>query len=69
MENNKFKPTKKHLAIFKRIAEKGYYKPTYSDQEPATKTLEKNGIVEWRDDFKGVKLTEYGKDLVKLNNW
>lgn len=65
----KFKPSKKHLAIFKTIAEKGYYKPTYSDKEPATMTLEKKGIVEWRDDFRGVKLTEYGRELVKVNGW
>lgn len=66
---NKFKPSKKHLAIFKRIAEKGYYKPTYSDKEPATVTLEKKGIIEWRGDYRGVILTEYGKELVKLNGW
>ena len=64
-----FKPSKKHLAIFKRIAEKGFYKPTYSDKEPATMTLEKKGIAEWRDDFRGVKLTVYGKELVKVNGW
>lgn len=65
----KFNPSKKHLEIFKTIAEKGYYKPTYSDHEPATKTLEKLGIVEWRDDYRGVKLTEYGKELVQQNGW
>jgi hypothetical protein len=65
----KFKPSKKHLSIFKRIAENGYYKPAYSDQEPATATLEKKGIVEWRGDFIGVILTEYGKELVELNGW
>lgn len=65
----KFKPSKKHLAIFKRIAENGYYKPTYSDKEPATMTLEKKGIIRWRDDFRGVVLTEYGKELVKANGW
>jgi hypothetical protein len=67
--DDKFKPSKKHLAIFKTIAEKGYYKPTYSDKEPATVTLEKKGIVEWRGDYRGVILTEYGKELIKLNGW
>ena len=62
--NGEFKPSKKHLAIFKAISEKGYYKPTYSDQEPATQTLIKRGIAEWRDDFKGIRLTEYGKTIV-----
>lgn len=66
---NNFKPSKKHLAIFDRIAEKGYYKPTYSDKEPATMTLEKMGIVVWREDYRGVKLTEYGKELVEANGW
>lgn len=65
----KFKPSKKHLAIFKRILERGYYKPTYSDKEPATQTLIKKGIVDWRGDFRGVEFTELGKELVKLNGW
>jgi hypothetical protein len=69
IDAKKFRPSKKHLAIFKRIAENGYYKPAYSDKEPATATLEKKGIVEWRDDFRGVKLTEYGEELVKVNGW
>lgn len=60
----KFKPSEKHLAIFKTIKEKGYYKPTYSDQEPATRTLIKLGIVDWRDDYRGVKLTDHGKEVV-----
>lgn len=60
----KFKPSQKHLHIFKTISEKGYYKPTYSDQEPATKTLIKHGIAEWRTDWRGIKLTEYGKEVV-----
>lgn len=60
----KFKPSKKHLAIFKTIAEKGYYRPAYSDHEPATRTLLTKEIVEWRSDYRGVKLTEYGKKLV-----
>jgi hypothetical protein len=64
-----FKPSNKHLSIFKTIIEKGYYRPTYSDQEPATKTLLKLGIVEWREDFRGVKLTEYGANLIKKNGW
>lgn len=64
-----FKPSRKHLAIFKIISEKGFYKPAYSDKEPATMTLEKKGIIEWRGDFRGVKLTEYGKELVKINGW
>lgn len=59
-----FKLSKKHLAIFKKIGERGYYKPRYSDQEPATQTLLKKGIVEWREDFKGVRLTEYGKEFI-----
>jgi len=59
-----FKPSKKHLAIFKRIEDKGYYRPTYSDKEPATTTLLNKGIVEWREDYRGVKLTEYGKTFV-----
>lgn len=69
MTTGKFKPSRKHLAIFKTIIEKGYYKPGYSDQEPATKTLQKKGIVEWRGDYKGVRFTEYGKELVMLNGW
>ncbi len=64
-----FKPSKKHLSILKTIIEKGCYKPTYSDQEPATKTLLKLGIVEWRTDFRGVKLTTYGTGLIKENGW
>lgn len=66
---NDFKPSRKHLQIFQKIKEKGYYKPTYSDQEPATTTLIKQGIVEWRQDFKGVEFTAYGIQLVSLNKW
>lgn len=62
-----FKPSKKHKAIFKRILEKGYYKPTYSDREPATQTLIKHGLVDWRGDFRGVELTEAGKVWIKEN--
>ena len=59
----KFKPSKKHLAIFKTITEKGKYKPTYSDKEPATMNLEKLGIIQWQDDFTGLIFTEQGKQL------
>lgn len=62
-DKNKIKLTKKHKQIIATCREKGYYKPTYSDQEPATKTLLKLGIVEWRGDFAGVKLTEFGREL------
>lgn len=62
------KLTKKHFQIFDTIAEKGYYKPTYSDQEPATQKLIKEGIIDWRDDFKGVILTPYGKKFVSELN-
>lgn len=61
---SKLKLSKKHITIFKRIADNGYYRPTYSDMEPATKTLLKNGIIEWRQDFRGLILTEYGKKIV-----
>lgn len=57
--------SKKHIAIFKTILEKGYYKPTYSDQEPATQTLIREGIVEWRVDFRGVHFTEVGKAIAE----
>lgn len=59
-----FKISKKHFKIFKEINKKGYYKPTYSDQEPATKTLIKNNIIEWRSDYKGLIFTNYGKEFV-----
>jgi hypothetical protein len=55
--------SRKHRQIIKIIEEKGYYKPTYSDKEPATVTLEKMGIVKWRDDYRGVILTEFGKAM------
>ena len=65
-----FKISQKHIKIFKTIKEKGFYKPTYSDQEPATQTLIKNGIIEWRTDYRGLVFTETGKyilqDLEKL---
>lgn len=60
--------SKKHIAIIKCILEKGYYKPAYSDHEPATKTLEKNDIVRWRDDYRGVVLTEKGKQIANTIN-
>lgn len=62
--------SKKHIEIFKTILKNGYYKPGYSDKEPATATLIKNGLVEWREDYRGVKLTENGKLIAKdiLNN-
>lgn len=69
MKDTKFKPSKKHLQIFNTISEKGFYRPRFSDQEPATKNLEKLGVIEWRNDYKGVILTEYGKTIVQqLNN-
>lgn len=64
----KFKPSKKHLSIFKTIAKYGYYKPAYSDQEPATMTLIKFKIVECRTDFRGVELTDIGKHYVNNLN-
>lgn len=54
----------KHRQIVKTILEKGKYKPTYSDQEPATMTLIKQNIVEWNGSFTGVILTENGKQKV-----
>lgn len=57
----------KHAQIVKKIVETGKYKPTYSDQEPATQTLIKLGLVEWKSDFSGVVLTELGlksKDVI-----
>ncbi len=61
----KFKPSKKHLSIFAHLGKYQYYKPTYSDREPATMTLLKNGIIEWREDFRGLKLTAYGKQFIE----
>lgn len=57
----KFSP--KHKQIIKTILEKGKYKPTYSDQEPATMTLIKLDIIEWKGDFTGLILTEFGKTI------
>jgi hypothetical protein len=57
------KLSKKHKQIISKIREKGRYKPTYSDQEPATKTLIKNGIIEWKPDFTGFILTDFGKSI------
>lgn len=68
MEKLKFKFSSKHLAIFETISKKGYYKPVYSDQEPALKTLENLGFIEWKPDFTGVVFTEYGKNYVKHYN-
>lgn len=51
----------KHIQIIKTIVEKGKYKPASSDQEPATKTLIKLGLVSWKDDYSGVVLTELGE--------
>lgn len=53
----------KHKEIIRIILEKGKYKPTYSDQEPATQTLIKRNIVEWNGSFTGLILTEYGKTI------
>lgn len=66
---SKQKYSRKHAAIVKEIIDKGKYKPAYSDQEPATKTLEKRGIIRWKDDYSGVVLTEQGllvKDEILL---
>ena len=57
---------KKHISIFKTIIEKGFYKPAFSDQEPATLTLQKNGLIEWKLDYTGLVLTEEGKKYVNL---
>lgn len=62
--STKFKISKKHRAIFDTITKTGYYRPGYSDQEPATATLIKQGILEWRKDFRGVEFTEYGKQFI-----
>jgi hypothetical protein len=61
------KLSKKHLEIFRTIlfGSKGYYKPTYSDKEPATQTLINAGLIDWRTDFRGVILTEQGKEYIK----
>jgi hypothetical protein len=55
--------SKKHKEIVTTILMKGKYKPAYSDQEPATQTLIKKGIVEWKEDFSGVVLTEWGQKI------
>lgn len=57
--------SKKHIEIFKTILEKGKYKPTYSDKEPATQTLIKAGIIDWREDFRGLRFTEAGKAIAE----
>jgi hypothetical protein len=65
--SGKFKLKWKHAQIVKKIVENGVYKPTYSDQEPATQTLIKHGLVQWKSDFSGVVLTELGlknKDVI-----
>jgi len=59
------KPSKKHLQILATIEKRGYYKPAYSDKEPATMTLLNKGIIEWREDYRGLHLTEYGKIFIK----
>jgi hypothetical protein len=59
--SGKVKLKRKHIVIVKTIVEKGKYKPTYSDQEPATKTLIKLGLVEWKSDYSGVVLTDLGE--------
>lgn len=61
----KFKPSKKHLAIFEQIAKRGYYKPAYSDQEPATKTLINLGLVDWKTDYRGLILTKEGEEYIE----
>jgi hypothetical protein len=60
---SKLKLSRKHIQIINTIREKGKYRPTYSDQEPATKTLIKHGIIEWTEDMRGLVLTEAGKSI------
>lgn len=55
-------PTKTDIKIFNTIFEKGYYSPP-NCQSPSIKKLLRLGIVEYRDDFKGVYFTEIGKQL------
>ena len=55
--------SKKHIKIINTIRETGKYRPTYSDHEPATKTLLKKNIIEWLPDYSGLRLTEYGKTI------
>jgi len=62
-QSTSIKLSKKHRSIIQTIKEKGSYKPTYSDQEPATKTLIKHGIIEWKSDMRGLILTELGKTI------
>lgn len=64
-----FKPKQKHLQIFRVISIDGRYVPASSDKEPALVTLQNLGLVEWREDYRGVHLTELGKEVVKMNNW
>lgn len=59
--------SKKHIAIFETIIADGYYKPTYSDREPATQTLIRNGFVDWRGDFRGVVFTKLGEIEIRPN--
>jgi len=61
------KISEKHRKIIRTIWEKGKYRPTYSDKEPATMTLIKHGIIEWRDDFRGLILTDFGRTITDLN--
>jgi len=63
----KFKPSKKHISIFATIIEKGFYKPAYSDKEPATVNLENKGLIEWKSDYTGLVLTQKGKDFINNN--
>lgn len=58
--DGKVKLRRKHIEIIKTIVAEGKYKPTYSDQEPATKRLIKLGLVQWNETFTGVILTELG---------
>lgn len=62
-EDKNIKLSPKHKQIIRTIIKNGKYKPTYSDQEPATKTLVKRGIIIWRDDMTGLILTELGKTI------
>lgn len=59
---SKIKLSRKHISIFETIEEQGKYKPTYSDQEPALKTLIRLGLVKWKGDFSGVIFTELGNE-------
>lgn len=58
--SEKVKLRRKHIEIIKTIMQKGKYKPVYSDQEPATVRLIRLGLIQWKDDYSGLVLTELG---------